>query len=113
MAARRVELAAHCIRSSAAKADGRAKAAGRLRVWERNDAVRKALGDDQIPVRCALSFVDAEWPLLFAKPFQLQEVWVSWPAKLTELITAQQVLSDSDVEAMGRLLSEKLPGYSG
>jgi hypothetical protein len=77
------------------------------------DAVRKALGDDQIPVHCALSFVDAEWPLLFAKPFQLQEVWVSWPSKLAELITAQEVLSDGDVEAVGRLLSEKLPGYSG
>lgn len=77
------------------------------------DAVSKALGDDEVPVNCALSFVDAEWPLLFAKPFQVEDVWISWPSKLAELISAEGTLTEDEVEAVARLLSEKLPGYSG
>lgn len=73
------------------------------------EAVRAALGNDEIPIHCALSFVGAEWPLFFAKPFQLDGVWVSWPVKLAELIAADGALEADTVEAVARSLASKLP----
>ena len=76
--------------------------------WQ-NDAVRTALGDEDVPVHSSLSFVGAEWPMFFAKPFQLKGVWISWPKKLAELVLADGPLSEGDVDRIARLLSSKLP----
>src|SRR5262249_38779315 len=66
-------------------------------------AIRSALADARVPIHGALSFVGAEWPLFFAKPFQLSGVWISWPAKLAELIIADEVMSIDDVERVAQL----------
>lgn len=76
--------------------------------WQ-HDAVRRALGDENVEVHRTLSFVDAEWPAFFAKPFQLDGVWVSWPRKLPDLIAAPGPLAEDDVERIARLLAERLP----
>lgn len=72
------------------------------------DAVRAVLGEE-VPVNPALSFVGAEWPIFFAKPFQLRGVWVSWPAKLAELVLDDGPLSPGDIDRIARLLSGELP----
>ena len=73
------------------------------------DAVVAALDGIDVPVHSALSFVDAEWPLLFAKPLQLNGAWISWPKKLAELIDQPGPLDDADIETAARLLAERLP----
>lgn len=72
------------------------------------DAVRTALSEEQVTVHSSLSFVGAEWPLFFAKPFQIKGVWVSWPAKLAELIAADGPLSSADVDRVARMLAGRL-----
>lgn len=77
--------------------------------WQ-HDAVRSALGDESVPVHRALSFVGAEWPLFFARPFQLDGVWISWPKKLAELIgRGDAVIADDDIERIARHLAERMP----
>jgi hypothetical protein len=49
-------------------------------------AVPTALGGEDVPVHCALSFAGEEWPLLFARPVRFGDVWVSWPGKLADLV---------------------------
>jgi len=73
------------------------------------EAVVAALDGADIPVHRALSFVDAEWPLFFAKPLQFEGVWVSWPKKLAELIAEPGPVDESTVEATARLLADRLP----
>ena len=70
------------------------------------DAVRNALGSQTVPVHGALCFVDGEWRL-FAKPFELKGVLVSWPKELAEVIAESGPLKPEDVlEAAGRLSLE-------
>lgn len=76
--------------------------------WQ-HDAVVAALDGADMPVQLALSFVDAEWPLLFAKPLQFGDVWISWPKKLAELIDKPGPVDDDAIEAAARLLAEQLP----
>jgi len=74
------------------------------------DAVTEALGQRQdIPVHTCLSFVGAEWPLFFAKPFMIENVWVSWPTKLVELVAQPGSLSVEEIERVGDLLARRLP----
>lgn len=73
------------------------------------DAVTRALGTEEVPIEPALSFVGAEWPIFFAKPFRLHGVWVSWPAKLADLIAADGPLDPTDIDRIARLLSSRLP----
>ena len=73
------------------------------------DAVRTALGESEVPVHRSLTFVEAEWPLLFRKPLRFDEVWVSWPAKLADLIAEPGPLAPHDVELIARHLAERLP----
>lgn len=73
------------------------------------DAVLSALDGADVPVHRALSFVDAEWPLLFRKPLQLDGVWVSWPSKLADLIAEPGPLDDDLIETTARRLAERLP----
>ncbi len=73
------------------------------------DAVLGALGGLELPVHRALSFVDADWPLFFAKPLRFGDVWVSWPSKMAELIAEPGPLDDEVVERAARLLAGRLP----
>ncbi len=71
-------------------------------------AVRDVLGPREVPINAALCFVDAEWRL-FAKPFVLDEVRVTWGAKLAEMIAAPGPLTEADVTAIADRLASALP----
>jgi hypothetical protein len=74
-------------------------------------AVRTALGPEpstNVPVRGCLCFVGSDWPL-FAKPFRLGGVVVTWPAKLCEAIVEPGPLTVEQVHALARRLSTQLP----
>lgn len=73
------------------------------------DAVRRVIDDETVPVHPSLSFVGADWPIFFAKPFRLNGVWISWPAKLAELVLGEGPLSPDGIERVTRKLVEQLP----
>ncbi|MDP9331965.1 MAG: NERD domain-containing protein [Actinomycetota bacterium] len=72
------------------------------------DAVRAALGGAAVPITAALCFIEAEWKL-FAKPFQLKGVWVTWAKKLAEMIAAPGSLTPIDVTRTADRLATELP----
>lgn len=71
-------------------------------------AVGAALGDTDIPITPALCFIDAEWRL-FAKPFQLNGVWVTWGKTLADMIAAPGSLNQTDVMRVAGRLATALP----
>jgi hypothetical protein len=71
-------------------------------------AVRKALGGADVPVTAALCFIEADWKL-FAKPFQQNRVWVTWPKKLAEMIGEPGPLTPADVAQLADRLAGALP----
>jgi hypothetical protein len=71
-------------------------------------AVRSALRDDEeVPVRAALCFTDATWKL-FAKPFKIGAVWVTWADCLAQLIAAPGPLVTADVLQIATRIAEVL-----
>ena len=71
-------------------------------------AVRSALGSSEVTVNAAVCFIEAEWKL-FAKPFQLGGVWVTWGTKLAEMIAAPGPLSLAEVTSTAERLAAALP----
>ena len=71
-------------------------------------AVRSALGSSEVTVNAAVCFIEAEWKL-FAKPFQLGDVWVTWGIKLAEMIAAPGPLSLAEVTSTAERLAAALP----
>jgi hypothetical protein len=61
-----------------------------------------------VPVTPALCFVDAEWRL-FAKPFQHDSVWITWPKSLVALIDRDGEIPRSQVTRIGERLARALP----
>jgi hypothetical protein len=71
-------------------------------------AVGKVLGDPELPITAALCFVGANWGL-FSKPFQQAGVWVTWVAKLAEMILGPGPLGRDEVQAVTATLAQALP----
>jgi hypothetical protein len=72
------------------------------------EAVRSALGDAEVSVHAALCFIEADWSF-FAKPFQLDGVWVTWAQKLAEMIAAPGPLTLEKVTDVADRLAKALP----
>jgi len=72
------------------------------------EAVRSALGDAEVPVHATLCFIEADWNL-FAKPFQLGVVWVTWAQKLAEMIASPGPLTLEKVSHVADRLAKALP----
>jgi hypothetical protein len=74
------------------------------------EAVTTALAtmEEQIPVRGALCFVDAEWRL-FSEPFSLNGVRVSGPRSLATAIAEPGPLDVGDITRVVHRLAEALP----
>lgn len=66
------------------------------------------LGGVQVPIHAALCFIEADWNL-FAKPFQLDGVWVTWAQKLAEMIAALGPMTPTDVTDVADGLARALP----
>jgi hypothetical protein len=75
------------------------------------ETVRTALDEMEVPVTGVLCFTDAEWRF-FAKPFTQDEVWVTWPRNLIEMIDAPGPLSLEEVRATSNLLATSLPSHN-
>ena len=60
------------------------------------------------PVHAALCFVEADWGL-FAQPFRVDGVWVTWVKVLAKKIVAPGPLSDAQIEELAAQVSERLP----
>jgi hypothetical protein len=76
-------------------------------------AVRAALtptGFAELPVHPTLCFMNSGG--LFAKPFHIDEVLVTWPAKLLESIRAPGPFDAITMDMLARQLSSKLPASS-
>lgn len=76
------------------------------------EAVRGALADGphaEVPIRAVLCFVDSEWPLLFAKPLQLDGVTILWPAALQDLVRSGDRLDRAAVDSLARGLAAAFP----
>ena len=71
-------------------------------------AVEKVLSDTDVPIHAALCFVGANWGL-FSKPFQQAGVWVTWVAKLAEMILEPGPLGENEVQAIAAKLARVLP----
>jgi hypothetical protein len=71
------------------------------------NAVRDALAGFEVPISAALCFIDAEWKL-FAKPFQLKGVWVTWGKRLAEMIAAGGPLTEVEVMRVAERLAHAL-----
>jgi hypothetical protein len=67
-----------------------------------------AIEDADVSIRAALCFVDSEWGL-FAKPFYLGGVLITWPRKLSEMIAEPGPLSRSQVMKLAERLGASLP----
>lgn len=75
------------------------------------DAVRKVMskaGLVEVPIHSALCFTNSEWGM-FAKPFQIGGVWVTWAQKLVELIVAPSEVTVVDREHAALTLGIGLP----
>jgi Nuclease-related domain len=72
------------------------------------EPVRAVVDDPAVSIRAALCFIDADWAL-FAKPFQLADVWVVWPKNLVEKIVSPAVLDTESVDRLADRLGQRLP----
>lgn len=76
-------------------------------------AIREALGPSLIggpdlAVHSALRFVAAEWSL-FARPFEIREVWVGWANALGERLKEPGPLEREQVRAVAERVAAALP----
>lgn len=72
------------------------------------DAVRAALGGFNVPITPAICFIDAERGL-FAKPFRIHGVWITWGPKVADMVVADGPLTPHDVRAVEERLAKALP----
>jgi Nuclease-related domain len=76
------------------------------------DAVRSSIAPDplaaDVVIRPAVCFVDSDWPL-FAKPFEISGVLVTWPHKLVERIAAAGPLTATGVARIANRIGVALP----
>jgi hypothetical protein len=79
---------------------------------EKQHVVVRAALDDMLqvtmPIKRCLCFVEATWPLIGAKPFVINDVTVTWPAKLVEQILAPGPVTPPVIDAIASTLSQRL-----
>jgi hypothetical protein len=76
-------------------------------VLKQVDVVRRVVGD-AVPIRGALCFVEADWPLV-GGAFVTRGVEVLWPKKLTKHLADDGSLDVEAIAALHRRLAEALP----
>jgi hypothetical protein len=71
-------------------------------------AVQAIVAGSGAPVRAVLCFVQADWKLL-ARPFKLDDVWITWPTRLVRAIAEPGALSPEQVSAIAQSIADVLP----
>lgn len=80
-------------------------------VHKQIERVRTSLAStpfDEVTLRGALCFIDSEWGV-FAKPFAIEDVLVTWGKKLRERLIADGPLDHDDRAAIHRHLAASFP----
>ena len=77
-------------------------------------AIRTAIGQPLIEelglsVTGVICFVEAEWPLLFAKPLRLGSIWIEWSKSLAKRLRGAGALSPEDVRRLAAHIGHALP----
>jgi len=73
------------------------------------EVVDRALGEAAVPIVPCLCFVNSEWSL-FAKPFRLQGVWITWSQAIPKLVgKSEAILDDADRNALAARIAKALP----
>ena len=78
---------------------------------KQHDVVRAVLDDMlqvTMPITRCLCFVEATWPLIGAKPFVINDVVVTWPAKLVEQILGPGPVTPPVIDAIAQHVSTRL-----
>jgi hypothetical protein len=70
-------------------------------------AVKAAMGDACAPIHASVCFTEANWKL-FAKPFQIDRVWVTWADARANMVAAPGPLGGTDVVRIAARLGETL-----
>jgi hypothetical protein len=65
-------------------------------------------GFEGVPVRAVLCFIGAEWGL-FASPFSIGQVFITWPKELYKTLTRKGERSTEAIQELARVLSLALP----
>jgi hypothetical protein len=78
------------------------------------EAIREAIGQPlieefELSITPVLCFVDAEWPLIFARPFQIGGVWVEWSQSLRTRVAQEGPLQGEHVRLLAERLVSALP----
>jgi hypothetical protein len=58
---------------------------------------------------CTEARCHAQWPYVGPRPFQIEGVWVTWPSKLIEQISAPGPLTSEVIDQIALDLSVQLP----
>ena len=78
------------------------------------DVVRSVLdghGHGAVAVSGVLCFVGSEWPMFFARPLQLRDAHILWPAALEGLLTRPGPVGPAGTGIVATALAEALPAY--
>jgi hypothetical protein len=70
--------------------------------------ILESIGFGDVPIHQALCFTDSEWSF-FAKPFQIDDVWIIWAKRLVELAREPGPLDDRDIRTIATQLADRLP----
>ena len=78
---------------------------------KQHDVVRAVLDDMlqvTMPIKRCLCFVEATWPLIGAKSFVINDVTVTWPAKLVEQLLEPGLVTPPVIDAIAQHVSQRL-----
>ena len=76
-------------------------------LWQMSE-VRKALGDDPMPIYGILCFVGPNWRRFFTRPLHVNGVAVMWPSKAAEEVQQPGPFDADKVTAVAALLAARL-----
>jgi len=69
--------------------------------------VERALADASVPLHGVLCFVGADWRW-FAKPFQIDGIWVTWPTRLGTMMAVRGPLDIARIRGTAAHLAQRL-----
>ena len=78
-----------------------------LGVLRQARGVIRTMGLGDVPVHRAVCVIDAVWPMM-GKPFQVGDVWITWPRGLTDRIRSSNVISAERLRPIAQRLTDRV-----
>ena len=78
--------------------------------WQKDTVhpILESIGFGDVSIHQALCFTDGEWSI-FARPFQIDGVWIIWAKRLVKLARRPGPLDDHDIRTIATHLADRLP----